>query len=209
MNTKLQELIKKKDITRSIRQTLKNYIRINPNPESLIPIENNYSYFGGVPYLIEGESYPTNVNGNHLQLLIQLNLDGLEVDNANGLLQIFIDPFDKMYGMNTSNPNSQENFRVKYYPNIDNKNVVTDFEFLIDDRFREGYRSFFDKQFEVMNFDLTPKRMPVTPTDYHFELMLPELSFTTNFEGYEDYDANAIKSGHRFGGYPNSPQSWL
>jgi uncharacterized protein YwqG len=202
MNNKLQDLINMKDLTRSIKQTLKNYIQINPNPESTTLIPNNYSYFGGTPYMPAGELYPKDVNGNNLQLLIQLNLDGLEVDNATGLLQIFIDPFDELYGMNLSNPNAQEKFKVRYYPTINPDNQETNFEFLKDDKRRAGYNSFFVEGFELMNFDLAPKRMSVTPTDYHFELMLPDLSSTTNPEGYDDYDSKAVKSGHRFGGYP-------
>jgi uncharacterized protein YwqG len=202
MNSKLQDLIKLKETTKAIKQTQKNYIEINPYPESLTHIQNNYSYFGGKPYLLDNEQYPTDNNGNNLQLLIQINLDGLDMDNANGLLQVFINPFESSWGMNTSNPNSQENYRVKYYPNVDATNIVTDFGFLDSDKNRLTYKSFFNLDFECMNFDFKPKVMTVTPTDYHFELLLPELSSLTNPDGYDAYDSKTIKSGFRLGGYP-------
>jgi uncharacterized protein YwqG len=202
-NTKLQELIHNKDLTRAIKKTQKNYIELNPNPTSTISIANNYSHFGGNPYMLTGEQYPVDEDGNNLQLLIQLNFDGLDVDNATGLLQIFIDPFKSNWGMSSSNPNYQSNFRVKYYPLIRDQNLVTDFEFLKADQFRDGYCSFFAPGIDIMNFDFNPKKMNITPADYHFELLIPELNPIDKTHDYQDYQSKAIKYGHRLGGYPH------
>ncbi|MBS9779979.1 MAG: DUF1963 domain-containing protein [Moraxellaceae bacterium] len=86
------------------------------------------SKFGGVPYVAENDNYPLTAEGNPLMLLAQINFAQVheQVQDSvseplprNGLLQIFINSRDDLYGLDFDNP----------YPNNDNYQVrfITDF----------------------------------------------------------------------------------
>ncbi len=86
------------------------------------------SKFGGTPYVAENDSYPMTAEGNPLMLLAQINFAQVheQVQDSvseplpkNGLLQIFINSRDDLFGLDFDNP----------YPNNDNYQVrfITDF----------------------------------------------------------------------------------
>ncbi len=86
------------------------------------------SKFGGTPYVAENDSYPLTAEGQPLMLLAQINFAQVheQVQDSvseplpnNGLLQIFINSADDLYGLDFDNP----------YPNNDNYQVrfITDF----------------------------------------------------------------------------------
>ncbi len=86
------------------------------------------SKFGGVPYVAENDNYPLTAEGQPLMLLAQINFAQVHEqvqDNVskplpkNGLLQIFINSCDELYGLDFDNP----------YPNNDSYQVrfITDF----------------------------------------------------------------------------------
>ncbi len=86
------------------------------------------SKFGGTPYVAENDNYPLTAEGQLLMLLAQINFAQVheQVQDSvseplpkNGLLQIFINSRDDLYGLDFDNP----------YPNNDNYQVrfISDF----------------------------------------------------------------------------------
>ena len=80
------------------------------------------SKFGGLPYIPQGGSLPTSVEGKPLFMLAQINCEQLPENNLypqKGLLQFWIAPTtDYLYGLDLNNPCSNDNKRVLYYPTI-------------------------------------------------------------------------------------------
>ena len=79
------------------------------------------SKLGGAYYIPEGDTPPTNVAGDPLYLLVQLNfqeLPHLDLFPEQGLLQIFIDGHDDVYGLNFDAPANQDNWCVRFLPTI-------------------------------------------------------------------------------------------
>ncbi|WP_230656444.1 YwqG family protein [Psychrobacter sp. I-STPA10] len=86
------------------------------------------SKIGGFGYLPENETYPSKANGTPLALLVQINF--AEVAGAvdlsqlpqplpeSGILQIYIDGEDDLYGADFDNPFPSEKYQVRFWQDI-------------------------------------------------------------------------------------------
>lgn len=81
------------------------------------------SKIGGLPYWDLSKPYPTDLAGEKLLLLAQINFDEAEMNADSplpqtGLLQFFVAD-DDIVGADFDYPNQQTSFRVIYHPEID------------------------------------------------------------------------------------------
>ncbi len=85
MNDKLKEILDE-----FIEETKKDCYKIELLDEEPSILDNK---IGGLPYIPQGEEYPTDIEGNPLALLLQVNLKDIELDNypTSGYLEIFTD----------------------------------------------------------------------------------------------------------------------
>lgn len=113
-------------------QTLLEKSRVNmvrivlKNSDEKLPL--TASKVGGMGYLPMGETYPRQVDGNPLALLVQINFS--ELSNAvdltqlpqplpdNGILQIYIGNTD-LYGADFDNPYPSDTYQVRYWADTD------------------------------------------------------------------------------------------
>ncbi|WP_227430713.1 YwqG family protein [Psychrobacter sp. I-STPA6b] len=86
------------------------------------------SKVGGFGYLPENESYPSKANGTPLALLAQINFaeiaDAVDLSQLpqplpeSGILQIYIDGEDDLYGADFDNPFPSEAYQVRFWQDI-------------------------------------------------------------------------------------------
>lgn len=112
---RIDEIIRKfKAMTKS------EYVSIFVMKGETTPFESS---FGGTPYLPNGFEYPYASDGKTpMQLLAQINFEDaphLENFPEKGILQIFIDPTDELFGMDFDNPTGQKNYRIFYHADVD------------------------------------------------------------------------------------------
>ncbi len=90
------------------------------------------SKFGGAPMLPNDFPYPTDSHGQKMFPLAQLNLSempALEGYPNKGWLQFYTSTND-VYGLDFDHPNSQKDFRVLYFENIDADKIQENFDFI-------------------------------------------------------------------------------
>lgn len=186
-----------------INQTIKQYIDISLT-NSASP-----SHFGSNPILPKSIEYPIDKNQNPLTLLVEFNLSTIPSEYlisinlpVHGLLQFYISEYLELYGMDYDNLNTPDGFRVIYLPDVDQNNA-TETKNLnnLAAKHLQASKPFFAVN-KVYRIDFKLKSMTITPTDYQFEQILPELSDSANQEAYNQYDDTTVKSGIRLGGYP-------
>ena len=195
-----------KDFEETIRSTVKPFIKILPQKAT----ETSWwqSKIGGHPYLPQNVEYPSDLEGNHLFFLAQINFEEtpfLAPFPQKGILQFFIfdDPF---YGMEINDPFSQDGFRVVYYEDLihDEKQLITDFSFL---------RNFMPDPIDPnvtfpLKFQLEEELVPTV--DCHFDQLLGKDFFyqfgDKEWELWEDYNQNIRSAGHKLGGYAHFTQ---
>ncbi len=104
-------------------KTKKEYIKIIAQPyDNMTQFD---SKFGGVPYIPNGFEYPySRTNPEQpLKLLAQINFADMpeieEFRHLKGILQIYINPDDDMYGWDDNDYTNQVDFRVIYHKDID------------------------------------------------------------------------------------------
>lgn len=104
-------------------KTTKEYIKITAeNTDEMTQFD---SKLGGIPYIPDDFEYPySRTNPQQpLKLLVQINFADMpeieEFKNLKGILQIYVNPDDDMYGWDYDNYTNQDNFRVIYHKDID------------------------------------------------------------------------------------------
>lgn len=100
-------------------KTIRKFIKINEEEASNLSIFD--SKFGGLPYWDASMEYPTDINGNGLILLAQINFEKTPVNDSRfpnkGILQFFIGTDDLM-GADFDDMTTQKGFRVIYHEDI-------------------------------------------------------------------------------------------
>ena len=186
-----------------IKQTSKQYINIS------LTDYPSLSHFGSDSNLSKSIQYPIDKNKNPLTLLAEFNLATISSEDlvsinfpTKGILQFYISQYSELYGMDYDNLNTPNGFRVVYLPNEDQNKVTqsNNLEKLTQNNMQAIKPFFAVNRAYPVDFEL--KSMTITPTDYHFEQILPELSSSDNQDAYNQYDNITVKSGIRFGGYP-------
>ena len=118
--TEINEIIAKfKEITKT------KCIGINTTESKTGPFESS---FGGTPYFPKDFEYPYAENFNQrgtqipMMLLAQINFEEVphfENFPEKGILQIFINPTDDLYGADFDNPTVQKNYKIFYHADVD------------------------------------------------------------------------------------------
>lgn len=118
MNDMLEKIIEELK-----EKTAKEYVKIiAENADEMTQFD---SKFGGVPYIPDNFEYSYSQTNPQqpLKLLVQINFADMpeieEFKHLKGILQIYINPDDDMYGWDYDNYTNQDNFRVIYHKNID------------------------------------------------------------------------------------------
>lgn len=171
------------------------------------------SKFGGVPYIYYLDEAPKNNSDEPMRLLVQLNcadLKELECFPESGLIQIYINSNDKMYGMSDSSQTNQDNFKILYIEEIDV--AVTEYESSLklpqygdDDLFpiKDEYKLIFTLKNESMSI-----------YDYHYNeeftkkynTLFPDSTIESIYDLEQEFCdeiySNFTHSRHKIGGYP-------
>tara|TARA_B100001564_G_C20654611_1_gene678554 strand:- start:900 stop:1745 length:846 start_codon:yes stop_codon:yes gene_type:complete len=194
----LKQFRKKAGIFSAIVESELPSVEITPTADKSLQLWD--SKFGGLPYLPTSQEYPKDSEGEHLHFLAQINfaqMPSIQPFPKKGILQFWI-ANDDLYGLDTDDQTLQDGFRVIFYPQIDNNNLVTNFDFVepfengpLGDNHQHGLRLSFKK-----------RSMPVTFEDFRREKIL---RFNSD-EGIEAYIAEYPGDGHRVGGYPTFRQ---
>lgn len=180
------------------------------------------SKFFGFPYLPKNVAYPTTPEGEYLYLLAQINFEEvphLEGFPEKGILQFYI-AADGAYGLpNAENSTSQTTFRIVYFanPDLDEANLVTDFDFLTTIWNYENH--FFPfwvcdlytpHRDDCFALDFSLKSAPISDCDYQFDELIGAEILDVLSENdhalWHEYQKRFVE-GHRLGGYPNFAQS--
>ncbi len=176
------------------------------------------SSFGGIPYLPKGFEYPYAKNYDKkgeetpMVLLAQINFE--EVPHIGdfpkkGILQIFINPTDDLYGVDLDNQTDQKNYRIFYHADID-KNPENqqeaptveseDFPILVplklSFKIAEDFMNCAADRFDELFIKLYNEE---TGSDYNTYNMPDEIMEKV-------YDKLTL-AGHKLGGYPFFTQS--
>ncbi|NES81899.1 MAG: DUF1963 domain-containing protein [Moorea sp. SIO2B7] len=199
LDLKLSRDLKK--YRKQIEATIKPYLEIKPTPHDKTTWWQ--SKFGGFPYLPKGFDYPKTADGEeYLFLLAQINFSELPTLKSfpkKGILQFYICDDDD-YGCDYDNITEQDGFRILYFPepDLNVKNLTTNFDFLPEPEELPFYRS----------FSLTFKRKtaPITASDYNFEKIFEQEIANQNGTSYYrfkgKYKDELPSIGHKIGGYP-------
>ncbi|MEM6424084.1 MAG: YwqG family protein [Cyanobacteria bacterium P01_D01_bin.128] len=187
-----------------IEATLASYVQIDVHPsDTTLPWE---SKFGGTPYLPKAIEYPKSAGGGYLHLLAQLNfadIPPLDAFPERGILQIFIDASDDLYGLNFDTPTDQSRFRMCYFPEVNTaiEKLVTRFDFLPEPEYHPINGAY--------SLSFSHRSAPVSPEDYRFnQLMGSDFDDLLEDEAcYDEYWELSRCEGHKIGGYPSFTQS--
>lgn len=166
------------------------------------------SKFGGRPYWLKSDAYPTTQAGEPLHLIAQINFDEIEEMipgyPTEGILQFFIAD-EELYGADFEHPTKQDTFRVIYHDKIetDLSKLKTDFPYQSDE-------FYFPISEECkLSFERTSEMLPIC--DYRFNEItgieeLLETGTDESFDLYDQiedaYDQLASGQGAKIGGYP-------
>ena len=166
------------------------------------------SSIGGIPYLPIGENLPVNEKGEKMPLFVQLNLEGIDLDDYpnKGILQVFL---ENQGGYPTE-------YKVRYYENIETdfqKNVeVIDNEWVSiplkvklnkSESFLPPYDCDFDKCFLSIYNEVMGTKFNIYNEVKDYDSIVEELyglKIPGNFGGYADstqsqefdYDQNEV-----------------
>ena len=210
--TQIQQLIAHLNAT-----TQREVIRISLSLADNLALTD--SKFGGLPYIPQGGSLPTSVEGKPLFMLAQINCEQLPENNLypkKGLLQFWIaDSEDPLYGLDYDDPCSNDNKRVLYFPTIGEALPIDDFidDYTFDDEnlpFNSGkqFALHFKKDTESISLEERAANQlffekwneafstQITTIDEFFEEVPNDIC--------EEINASLLKepTGHKIGGYP-------
>ena len=192
-----------KQFQAKINQTSKHYINI------ALTVTPSANHFGSDIILPKSRQRPFDKNKNPLTLLAEFNLSTIPSKYltsinfpVDGILQFYISEFSELYGMDYKHLNTSDGFKVIYLVDKDKptSNQSSNLGNLMKNRAQITNPFFITNKSYPVDFEL--KSMTITPTDYQFEQVLPELSASDNQEAYSQYNDTTVKSGIRFGGYP-------
>ena len=178
-------------------------------PEEPIDIKPWHSKFGGFPYLPKGTAFPTNAAGEHLFFLAQINFaesPAIPLFPEKGILQIYIFD-DGNFGQDAEDPYLQENFKILYFPTIeeDEDALHKDFSFLRE--YNENLPVYPDSM-HSMSFEKRKEIVPVT--DYQFVNLISADFFDQfgddKWEILNVYKDEVSAEGHKIGGYAHFAQ---
>ncbi|CAM4083023.1 YwqG family protein [Lederbergia lenta] len=180
-------------------------ININGEIKRTTPLE---SKFGGQPYWLKADAYPTSKSGEALRLLAQINFSEIKVSipgyPTEGILQFFV-AGDDVYGLDFDDMTNQDTFRVVFHENIESDEskwltVMPDF----DDE------NYFPVEKEcALSFDYSNEI--VSRQDYRFNVItqidkILEDATDEDYELYDEmmeaYDELTNEQGSKLGGYP-------
>lgn len=194
-----------------VQSTVIPCAKIKLSPEPCVIFD---SKVGGLPYLPKGAEAPTDIKGNKLFLLAQVNCEDIaELPDFphKGMLQFFIQD-DDLYGSTLTVPSPQKDWRVVYFPEID---------LSVDPAaVAAAYADMPEIEFSPisneckMTFEMASEGL--TTGDYRFEQLFiqrwneefPEDEATMIFDLddsiFEVIDSNENAGGpaHKMGGYP-------
>ena len=183
-----------------LMQTKQTFIRVKSQDTRKTRLWE--SKVGGQPYLPKSASWPCNVDGEELYFLAQINfaeVPKLHPFPEKGLLQFFIHD-DDLYGMDFDNGESTDNFRVVFFPEVDqNENALKSRHENLE------YETLPHRPDECypLTFELAEAVVPVT--DYQFFQHFGG-DFFRQFEDEEwnimdAYSKANRPEGHQIGGY--------
>ena len=185
-----------------IRKTERPIIVLTPDDERAAL--HGATQLGGKPWWPAGEPYPADAAGAPLMLLIQINCRDLPQPwtlPSSGLVQVFIGG-DDLYGCNCDQPDRSGGFRVVYHADT-NRTPLEKFEFL--ERHAEGdLLSPLDEPLSPIILSAHTDTMPVDPSDYRFEKLLPQIADDEDLR--EAYAETHEPPPIRLGGYPSFTQ---
>ncbi|PPD43605.1 MAG: hypothetical protein CTY15_09595 [Methylocystis sp.] len=163
------------------------------------------SQLGGTPWWPTSSRYPTNPKGQPLFLLFQIDFSEtprLAPFPGEGLLQIFIDGFDGIYGADFDDPLASPGVAYHFHSDL-TQPAVGDFSFLQALEEKPILPTF--EPFDGRGLAFSLDTMTIDPGDYRFEEMLPEIAGNDDLlDLYFDWCASAAI---RLGGYPSFTQS--
>jgi uncharacterized protein YwqG len=165
-------------------------IKVDENTD-ISPINSS---IGGIPYMSEYEDYPINKKGEKMPLFIQINLDGIMLENYpnKGIFQIFL---ENEAGYPTE-------YKVKYYAEVslnykkdieDIKNNWVAKPFSVKLEKSENIMSVYDAEFdnyfipiynEIMETNFTKQAEIIDYDDIVEKMYASQLN--ANFGGYAD-----------------------
>ena len=195
-----------------LQATKQGYIDITVDEATNLSSLN--SKFFGKPYLPIGAEYPKTLSGEYLYLLAQINfseIPKLDPFPESGLIQFWI-AGDESLGLDfDSYDNDKGWYKVIYYPEVTENNLVQDFSFL---PLPELYglpldisKSDYHKEYKnIMQYgysiSFTKKEMITTIDSMEFEgIQDPVLSKLWDAFFYNDH-YEKVSKGSRMGGYP-------
>ncbi len=164
------------------------------------------SRLGGRPWWPKGDPYPLDGAGKPLHLLIQINFDEMPrfaPFPEMGLLQLFIGG-DQLYGANLDDLKRPTGFKAIYHASVDRAQDT-----------RAGPRTVgksvhlpLEKPLSPIGLEFEPDLMPVDPSDYRFERLLPEIASDEDLaQAYAEWlGSDMAPSAIRLGGYPTFSQ---
>jgi len=118
----LQRMFDSNAAVQEVKNQAANYIHLEMRNNRDITQKN--SKIGGVGYLPKTMAYPRNNGGVPLSLLAQINfaeIPNLEGYPTEGILAIYIDYSDDVWGINLDNSRNNAGFRVLYFEDVDVK----------------------------------------------------------------------------------------
>ena len=174
------------------------------------------SKLGGLPYLTSRQDIPiAKHNGKQMRLLFQINFEDLKEDPKypdQGILQIWLTQEDDLFGMNFEDPTLQENWRIYYYPEVEEKLTLEEVRSMLE--VIEGANYPLDKSYAISVKERT--FTSVSPTNFDYEELLEAfleeemLSLTEDeIDSFADvlYDEPYTLFETKTGGYPNFTQT--
>lgn len=208
----IDEIIAKfKEITKT------KCIGINTTESETGPFENS---FGGTPYFPKDFEYPYAENydkkGTQIPMILLAQINFEEVPHfenfpEKGILQIFINPTDDLYGADFDNPTIQKNYKIFYHADVDknpeNQQKAPIIEDYIDkDDFYSPIDTPLKLSFEIQEqymtfcyykFDETFTKLynEETGLDYKTFWDMPDEITNKMLDEFEE-------GNHRLGGYP-------
>ncbi len=144
------------------------------------------SKVGGLGYIPHDKDFPTDINGNQLRLLAQIECEKIQLDGfpEKGLLQFWI-VCDEDLGCPWNNQTNQDGFRVIYYSEIDKTVTKEEIESkFVKNEYDDNGEDWFPVFRECgMSFEKSENRY----IDYYADL------------SEDEWNENI---GHKVGGYP-------
>lgn len=191
-----------------IEKTARQTVSITASPSDNLSIRQ--SKFGHYPCLPKGFSYPTDVHGNYLYPLAQINFSEVpHLDNfpESGYLQFYIGA-DDVYGLNFDDPHLN-NFKVLFFEESEVKTPEDNFDFL-DEGLNMEYVPVYKSH--ELSFDLQTEYVGLQDLQGENGSLFNLYDILERYPSIEKEIENAAYpvfsgEGHKLGGYAYFTQS--